>query len=247
MGKIKKKKMTEEERKEAKKKVRNKYAAKKRAESKTRRDERIVREGRSQKYDKFFEEDVRKEASEKDVGGRPRAIEEVQDFDFEVVMRLSEMGFTNEHMAEYFKVGIVTFYAWLHKYSKFSNAIKDVRGTSNEKVEQALYHRATGYNHPEEKVFCTKDGAICTHDTIKHYPPDPKSMELWLRNRMPDKWRKDPDDGGEEKKVQEIVVRVVQGEGVASKTEGSDEKPLTEEQELAKKQEEKSKGETDNG
>jgi hypothetical protein len=35
----------------------------------------------------------------------------------------------------------------------------------------------------------TRDGKTVEHKYIEHYPPDPTSMQFWLRNRRPDCWR----------------------------------------------------------
>ena len=60
--------------------------------------------------------------------------------------------------------------------------------TPDKQVERALFERACGYKHPEDKIFC-HEGEITIQPTIKHYPPDPVSMIFWLKNRQKDKWR----------------------------------------------------------
>ena len=55
-------------------------------------------------------------------------------------------------------------------------------------VAQSLYHRATGYSHPDEKIMQHK-GEVVRVPTTKHYPPDTQAMGLWLKNRRPKEWR----------------------------------------------------------
>lgn len=149
-----------------------------------------------------------KEEKKKHPGGRPSKAKNVDfekvseefkgkrdrksnlsDIDFSSVLRLAEMGMTNDHIAEFLNIARSTFYEWLNKYPKFSDALKEAKAVSDEKVEESLYHRARGYSHPETKIFCNKDGDITEVDTIKHYPPDPTSIIFWLKNRKPAEWR----------------------------------------------------------
>jgi hypothetical protein len=58
------------------------------------------------------------------------------------------------------------------------------------KVSAAMYLRAVGYTHPDEKIFYDKDTASAVRiDTIKHYPPDPGAGQFWLTNRQRHNWR----------------------------------------------------------
>ena len=53
----------------------------------------------------------------------------------------------------------------------------------------AGYHRAMGYSHPEEKIFCSKDGEVTRVMTTRHYPPDTTAFIYWTKNRMPEHFR----------------------------------------------------------
>jgi hypothetical protein len=55
-------------------------------------------------------------------------------------------------------------------------------------VASKLFHRAIGYEHPEDKIF-NNNGEEMVVPTIKHYPPDTTAAIFWLKNRQPDKWR----------------------------------------------------------
>ena len=59
---------------------------------------------------------------------------------------------------------------------------------ADELVEASLFRRATGYSHPEEKVFFNQ-GEIITHPITKYYPPDTQDAMFWLRNRQPEDWK----------------------------------------------------------
>ena len=103
--------------------------------------------------------------------------------------KLCVLGATDSDLADFFKVCEATINNWKHDHSKFLESIK--RGKDkfdSEKIEGALRHRALGFDHDEEKVFCNM-GHITTHNCTKHYPPDTTALIFWLKNRNPDRWR----------------------------------------------------------
>jgi len=55
-------------------------------------------------------------------------------------------------------------------------------------VVESLYHRATGYSHPDV-VVTSYQGDVTLTEIEKHYPPDATSMIFWLKNRQPKQWR----------------------------------------------------------
>ena len=79
-------------------------------------------------------------------------------------------------------------------------------------IGKSLYDRASGYTHPEVKLFTQYEEGelkVIEHEIAKHYPPDVTAMIFWLKNRHPDKWRdkQEIEHTGDESKP--IVVRNV--------------------------------------
>lgn len=101
---------------------------------------------------------------------------------------LYRAGKTDTEVAEYFKLTARTIWNWKYKYPEFFLALEDTKAEIDGNVKHALYQRAVGYKHVEEKVFCSF-GEIITHKTMKVYPPDVGAATLWLKNRQPEKWR----------------------------------------------------------
>lgn len=101
-----------------------------------------------------------------------------------------------------------TLHAWKKKYPEFSNAIKKGRAKANFNVKKKMYERATGYSHPEEKIFCFQ-GEIIKTKTIKHYPPEPAAFIFWLCNQEPDEWKRDrkqkEDEGNRTEDLRAVV------------------------------------------
>lgn len=117
--------------------------------------------------------------------GRPSKFDGI---DMDLVKLLAQRGWTDKEMAEAFKVTEATWTNWKKAHPDFFLSLKDWKVEADARVERTLYERATGYSHPEEKVFCS-DGMVTVHETTKHYPPDPTSMIFWLKNRQPEAWR----------------------------------------------------------
>lgn len=98
------------------------------------------------------------------------------------------LGAKDTELAEFFSVSEQTINAWKKAHPTFLESIKRGKSVADGNVANSLYNRAVGYSHPEQKVF-NNQGEILTHDTTKHYAPDPTSAIFWLKNRQPKLWR----------------------------------------------------------
>jgi transcriptional regulator with XRE-family HTH domain len=125
------------------------------------------------------------------------------------------LGATDSQLSDFFEVSEQTINKWKCKYPKFLESIKRGKEIADAKVAESLYHRALGYQHPEEKIFCT-DGEIVRANTVKQYPPDPVACIFWLKNRQGAKWREKseisgPNGGAIPVKVdrEEIIAKII--------------------------------------
>lgn len=92
-------------------------------------------------------------------------------------------GMTMEQIALALGMGQRTLYEKKAEYTQFSQSIEDGQAKGIAIVTNALFERAKGCSHPEEKIFCNKDGDITRANTIKHYPPDVAAQKIYLQNR----------------------------------------------------------------
>lgn len=106
----------------------------------------------------------------------------------EQVFKLCLLGATDEQLADFFGVSVQTIHNWTEQEPEFLESRRKGKEEADANVAHALYHRALGYSHPEEKIF-QSDGDIIRADTTKHYPPDTAAAFIWLKNRQPDVWR----------------------------------------------------------
>ena len=98
------------------------------------------------------------------------------------------MGASDAQLADFFTVQLETLNDWKAAHADFRAAVTDARAELDTAVERSLFQRATGYSHPEDKVF-TYQGKAVVVPTTKHYPPDTTACVFWLKNRQPGRWR----------------------------------------------------------
>ncbi len=109
------------------------------------------------------------------------------EFD-EQARKLCLLGAIDKDLADFFGVNIDTIAEWKNKHPSFSESLKEGKDHADARVQQSLYHRAIGYEHPDVDIKMYK-GSIIKTDIIKHYPPDTVAAIFWLKNRKKDEWR----------------------------------------------------------
>ncbi len=110
------------------------------------------------------------------------------------VLKLAEVGLVEDQIAAILGISPDTLNEYkkptgLYYWPAFSEALKRGKAKSDSRVEKSLYNRAIGYEHTEDKIFCSATGKVTRVRTIKQYPPDPTSCIFWLKNRRKDLWR----------------------------------------------------------
>lgn len=123
-----------------------------------------------------------------------------------MVKKMAELGATDAEIAEALQIDVVTVWRWKCDNEEFCNAVKVGKEHADERVKRALFHRALGYSHPEDDIKMFNGEAIIT-PTTKHYPPDTTACIFWLKNRLPDEFRANPEPGDEDY-VQPVKIEV---------------------------------------
>ena len=132
-------------------------------------------------------EEVGEEVTSKKPVGRPTKFKE--DY-INQAYELALLGCTDEEMAEVFEVALSTFKEWKDKHSEFRDTISAGKVPADAKVATAAFDSARGYAH-EDVHISNFQGQITLTPIVKHYPPSFQALSFWLRNRQPEKWRKD--------------------------------------------------------
>lgn len=68
-----------------------------------------------------------------------------------------------------------TLRRYAREHPEFARLLDECRNELDDRVEQALFRRATGYDVEEGRP--------------RHIPPDVKAAVFWLKNRRPRRWR----------------------------------------------------------
>lgn len=111
--------------------------------------------------------------------------------------KLCKLGATDAELAEFFEVHLDTIAEWKNRHPEFSDALKRGKETPDAMVERKLFERATGYSHEAVKILQNAGVPIIVPYT-EHYPPDTVAAIFWLKNRRPDRWRAQPEEGGDD-------------------------------------------------
>ena len=104
------------------------------------------------------------------------------------IIELGGEGKTDKQICEITGIGATTLDRWKREKENLRWALNKAKAAADELVEASLFHRALGYSHPEEKIFCS-EGIVTRVETTQHYPPDATSAIFWLKNRKPKEWR----------------------------------------------------------
>lgn len=128
-------------------------------------------------------------------------------------------GYTFEDIANAIGISINKLIKWRKEYPEIEAALKKARQVIDYKVENALLKAALGYEKKEVTVTTIMRYGRVVEKQIKEstldVPPSTQALQFWLINRLPDKWKRDPqkvamdellDDGG-------IKIEVVRATG----------------------------------
>ncbi len=85
--------------------------------------------------------------------------------------KLCRLGATDKQLADFFDVSEVTLNAWKQEHPVFLKSLKAGKDYLDANVEQSLYHRAIGYEHPEVHIT-NYQGEITQTALTKKYAPD---------------------------------------------------------------------------
>lgn len=130
--------------------------------------------------------------------GRPSKYK--QEYD-EQVYKLCLLGATDKEIGDFFNVTETTINNWKIEFPSFFESIRAGKTLADMKVvnslleschdrmiptQQAFKVREEGYNEEGKKVI--KEEVVVV-DVMNGVPANDRSIQFWLKNRQPDKWR----------------------------------------------------------
>ncbi|MDB5712072.1 MAG: hypothetical protein JWL96_4142 [Sphingomonas bacterium] len=79
-------------------------------------------------------------------------------------------------------------YRWCLLHDEFTVAVRVGKDAADDRVERALYQRATGYDYVAEKIVTPKGGGPIAVPYNMHVPADVRAALHWLAIRRPKPW-----------------------------------------------------------
>lgn len=129
----------------------------------------------------------------------------------------SRDGYTYKDIANRIGIQSCTLTSWMKKYPEIEKAVKSGREIVDYKVENALLKAALGYKTKETKVIIETDAKnrdvvrTVREVTEKDVAPNVTACQVWLYNRLPEKWKRNRDKiielDEEDSTIQVSVVR----------------------------------------
>jgi hypothetical protein len=118
----------------------------------------------------------------------PGLVKRVEQFAF--------LGATNEEIAGFLNVDIVTFDRWRVEKPSLDRALHVGRELGDVRVAGALHRRAVGFTAKDQKVM-NVGGKAQVIQYKRYFPPDVNAARFWLTNKRPKDWkeRNGPDAG----------------------------------------------------
>lgn len=119
-------------------------------------------------------------------GGRPPKYQKEYA---EQVYKLCLLGATDERIADFFGVNVLTVHRWKKDHKEFCNALRLGKDEADAVVAQSLYRRATGYERKTVKLAQVDGTFTDSKEVIEDVPPDTTACIFWLKNRQRANWR----------------------------------------------------------
>jgi hypothetical protein len=128
----------------------------------------------------------------------------------EKIFELAKAGKTDVEIAKTIGISARTLHYWKVRNPEFLQSLRESKGVADELVVASLFRRATGYSHPETKVFYNSiSGQVVKETVMKHYPPDVTAMIFWLKNRDSKNWKDTPDSSDDTVEIPQPLYAVV--------------------------------------
>lgn len=115
-----------------------------------------------------------------------------------LVKEYAERGLSDSEIAHNLGINYTYIYEWIKKYPEFSKALKEGKRVIDEKVENALLKKATGYEYEEIETIATAEKRGKEVENItpirirkikRQIAPDTTAQIFWLTNRKRDDWK----------------------------------------------------------
>lgn len=122
-----------------------------------------------------------------------------------IAKKMTELGATDNDVAEALGVHTATLYRWRNEYPEFRESLKVGKVEADQRVEMALYRKAVGYTHEAVKIFQFQGQELIVPYT-EVVQPDTTAAIFWLKNRMPEQYRSNPEPNDGESEAPRLNI-----------------------------------------
>ena len=122
----------------------------------------------------------------------------------------ARQGLTHADIAANMQIARTTLEVWKKDHPDILEAIKKGNETADQRVENALYKRACGYDVTEDEYRRVKDPKtgeeklLLCNRKVRHVPADTTAGIFWLKNRKPLHWRDRPAEAAADTSVRVV-------------------------------------------
>lgn len=108
---------------------------------------------------------------------------------------MCNLGAIDQEIADALDIHIATLYRWKSDHPEFCDSLKVGKESADDRVESALYKRATGYFIDTVKIF-NHQGEALEVPYREYVAPDTTACIFWLKNRKSEEYRANPEGQG---------------------------------------------------
>jgi hypothetical protein len=144
----------------------------------------------------------------------------------EQVREAAKVGYTLTEICRMLGVGLDTIKLWQMIYEEFASALRANFQSRTDRVEDALFQRAVGYEHASEKLFYDKEEGVIRASIVVHIPADVAAAQTWLKAHKPEIYVRDHTPEGDLGEQNKLVIEVRNGTGLPD-MRASDKQPET--------------------
>lgn len=105
----------------------------------------------------------------------------------------SSTGYTRTELCRHLGIGLDTLNLWSMVYPEFAAALRENYQARADRVEQAWFQRAVGYEYVGEKIFYDKDDGIVRATCVTHVPADVAAAQNWMKFHRPEIYAAQPE------------------------------------------------------
>jgi hypothetical protein len=99
-------------------------------------------------------------------------------------------GLIEEEMCKKLGISVWAINEYKKQFPELTKSLRENKEIADGKVEDSLYQRAIGFDYDETETIKDAAGKILkTRIVTKKVLPDVTAIIVWLKNRLPGKWR----------------------------------------------------------